>query len=397
MNATIKKIANSRVAYWIICFCISVYGALSIYLFFNQTLYPATGLFESDLPFHISMAVDDHWYYSFTAYVYVFLSRFSLAELWIGCFLGAVSVFTVFATARLLERLAERYNMVLPNAVSLGLGLTLNLVMAFYIPIVNSRHYIGYQSANLFHNSTYHCMKLFAILSLLVLLDLVQVYEQKSEWRLYVQFTLLLFITTGIKPSFLMAFAPVLAGWLLLELIRKKKFLPVFALGCTVLPSLGVVLWQSLVLFGGETGNGYEIRPFYVLSQRSDHAKVAVICSVAFLLEMILYHIRDFYKDKLYLASLWVFLVGFLEVFLFAETGSRSLDGNFLWGYYISMFVLLVASAARLLQDFREVSKLPNKKARACWLCLCTLTLLYQAICGLWYFELQLTGVGYFA
>ncbi len=140
MKKIIKTIVGSQAAYWFICLCVSVYGALSIYLFFNQTLYPATGLFQSDLPFHISMAVEDHWYYSFTAYVYVFLSRFSMSELWIGSFLGAVSVFTVFATTRLLEKLAEQYEMTLPPAVSLGLGLTLNLVMAFYLPFVNHRH-----------------------------------------------------------------------------------------------------------------------------------------------------------------------------------------------------------------------------------------------------------------
>lgn len=393
----LKAILESKAAYAILCLCVAVYGALSIYLFTNQALYPLTGRFESDLPFHISMAVNDHWYYSFTAYVYVFLSRFSGAELWIGSFLGAMSVFTVFATARLLERVTERYGHSLMPAVSLGLALTLNFVMAFYIPVANSKHYIGYQSANLFHNSTYHCMKFFAVLSLIAFLDLIMVYEKKSAWGLYLQFALLLFITTGIKPSFLMAFAPVMAGYLLLELIQKKKFWPVFALGCTVLPSLGVVLWQSLVLFGDDTGNGYAIRPFYVLSQRSDHAKVAVILSVLFPLLVFCYHYRDFYRDPLYHGSLWVFLTGFLEVFLLAETGSRSQDGNFLWGYSISLFVLLVASAARLLQDFRELPALAHKKARAAYLCVCTLTLLYQAICGLWYFELQLTGVGYFA
>ena len=54
----------------------AVYGVLCLYLFYMQSIQPLdynNRYFQSDLPYHISMIVDDGWYYSFTAYAYQFL------------------------------------------------------------------------------------------------------------------------------------------------------------------------------------------------------------------------------------------------------------------------------------------------------------------------------------
>ena len=70
-----------------------IYGILLVYLHYNQTLYVKGGAFESDLPFHISMAVDDNWYYSFTAFVYVFLYKFSCGNMLVGIFQAYAPVY----------------------------------------------------------------------------------------------------------------------------------------------------------------------------------------------------------------------------------------------------------------------------------------------------------------
>jgi hypothetical protein len=277
---------------------------------------------------------------------------------------------------------------------ALGLGLALNFMMAFYLPMANHAHYIGYQSGSLWHNSTYLVMRLLSVLVIRLFLQLMNSYDPKLSGKDWVIFALLLILVTGVKPSFLVVFAPVMALFLLVELIRKKRFLPVFLFGLTVIPAVLVVLWQSIVLFGNDTGNGYALRPFYVLSQRSENPKVTLLLSVLFPFLVGLYHLRDFWKDRIYFGGLLLWAVGFMEVFLLAETGSHSKDANFLWGYAIALFFLNLTSLLRLLQDLKGKDLLTWKKV---YLYITTAIFAWQVIAGVWYFGILLTGATYFS
>ncbi|MCR4895737.1 MAG: hypothetical protein K5891_03060 [Lachnospiraceae bacterium] len=374
---------------------LAAYFFLSLYLYYQQTLYPVTGRFESDLPFHISMAVDDHWYYSFTAYVYLLCSLTPVSNFLIALFLALVSALTVVLTADLLERIRAGFDeKPLPKGLALGLALALNFMMAFYLPMANHAHYIGYQSGSLWHNSTYLVMRLLSVLAIRLFLDLMDHYDPKLSAKDWICFSLLLILVTGVKPSFLVVFAPVMALFLLTELLKNKRFLPVFCFGLTVVPAVLVVLWQNLVLFGSDTGNGFALRPFYVLSQRSENPKITLLLSVLFPFLVGLYHLRDFWKDRIYFGGLLLWAVGFGEAFLLAETGSRSKDGNFLWGYAIALFFLNLASLLRLLRDL-EVKDL--RTGRRIYLYITAVTFVWQVLAGVWYFGILLTGATYFS
>ena len=71
-----KNEKMKRGAVWLLWAGIAVYGALCLYLFYMQSIQPLdydNRYFQSDLPYHISMIVDDGWYYRFTAYIYQLL------------------------------------------------------------------------------------------------------------------------------------------------------------------------------------------------------------------------------------------------------------------------------------------------------------------------------------
>ena len=121
-----------------------IYGALLVYLHYNQTLFNGSGPFESDLPYHIKMAVEDNWYYSFTAFVYVFLYKLPYSNVLVGIFLAACELLTIFGTYLLLKELWKQYAIKLPTSATLLSAMALNFVMAFYVKAVNTRHYIGY-------------------------------------------------------------------------------------------------------------------------------------------------------------------------------------------------------------------------------------------------------------
>ena len=64
------KIKASKYAVPFLWAAVFAYGVLCVYLFYMQSVQPLdynNRYFQSDLPYHISMIVDDGWYYSFTA------------------------------------------------------------------------------------------------------------------------------------------------------------------------------------------------------------------------------------------------------------------------------------------------------------------------------------------
>ena len=375
-----------------------IYGALLVYLHYNQTLFEVGGPFESDLPYHIKMAVEDNWYYSFTAFVYVFLYKFSCGNLLVGIFLALCQLLTVFGTYLLLKELWKHYEIKMSTGATLLCAMTLNFVMAFYVKSVNARHYIGYQNATIWHNSTYICMKMVGVFVLWYFLKLMDSYKTKLSVKQWISFMLLVALSTGIKPSFLMVFAPVMAIMLLMDWIKGTKFSKVFLFGLTVIPSLLIILWQNVVLFGEDTGNSFLIKPFYTLAQRSDNPKIALLFSVLFPAIVGILHIRDVWKDKVYLGSLMIWAFGFMEVFLFVESGTRSKDANFMWGYSISLFVLFVISLVRWIRDFKNKEFLGKCKAlRYGYLVVTGATFTYHVISGLWFLGILLSGATYFA
>lgn len=372
-----------------------IYGVFCFYLYYNQLIFVGTGRFEADTPVHVSMAVDDGFYYSITAFIYLICSKFSFENVLIALFLALVTIVSVPLTQVLINDIFDLYGKRVDAFLSFCLALFANFFMGFYIRLANVQHYIGYQNANMWHNSTYLCMKPLALISLILYLRIYR--SGKRDIKQLIVFSGVLAISAGIKPSFITVFAPVMALELLYDLFKGNKFIKVFAFGCTVIPSLLVILWQSMVLFGNDTGNGYSVSPFAALSQRGDHPKVTLILSVLFPLFVFVSHINDFYKDRLYTGSLLVWLFGFLEVFLFTETGTRGGDGNFMWGYSVSLFIVFLTSAVKVYKDFISKRYICNNKIVGnISFVILGIIALWHTISGVWYFALLLSGVTYF-
>ena len=370
------------------------YGILCLYLFYMQSVQPLdynNRYFQSDLPYHISMIIDDKWYYSFTAYIYQLLYWLGGGStVLIAAFLAAVTVLSIALTDRLLQLLLERRR---TDALTLGASLALNLVMPFFWRLAGEYRYVSYQSGNLWHNSTYQCMKLAALAAMLVYEKNEPSYGQKispGQWLLQAG---LLFLCTGIKPSFLTIFAPVLAVKLLADLCRRVPFRQVFLMGSTVLPACGVLLWQQFVLFGTNTGNGIAFSPWYTFSLHANKTKLAVVCSLAFPLTVLLFSLKELLRDRRYRFVWGMTGVGFLEALCLVETGNRSRDGNFLWGYCFAIFLLFIYSFGKwLLFLKRERHTLLYKAAFGA----AGAVLAYQIFCGAYFFFRLLQGETYF-
>lgn len=365
----------------------AVYGAACLWLYYRQSVaglsVEGSTPFQSDLPLHISMVIEDNWYYSFTAYAYRLLHLlFGGGTVGIAAFLALVSVATIYGTEILVCRLAGKKE---KSWVTLLLALSLNFVMPVYVRFVGEFRYVSYQSANVWHNSTYLCMKLVAILALSYYFKLAKEYDKGISFKEWACFALLNVLCTGIKPSFLLAFSPVMGIFLLADLVRGVKLKNVLVFGSALLPSGIVILWQNAVLFGEDTGNGISLQPWFTFSLHASIPKLAVVCSALFCILVIGVTFLREYRDRSYRFILYMALVGFLEALCLVESGNRSVDGNFLWGYGFCLFALFT------LCGIKWVWMKECKGRKVIWV---ILGVIYgwHLYCGLYFFLSLVTG-----
>lgn len=387
---------------------IIAYGACSCFLYYRQTLWTDGAVYESDLPAHIRMVIEDGWYYSLTAGIYKILYFLPSPNLAIAIFLAAATTGAVYASAALLSTLSGLMPKESPQKASvsdarirknlclLG-GLILNLVMPCFIKGFSDGRYIGMQSANIWHNSTYLVMKPLAVLCVILYLQIESRIRQNISVKKLLLFCAALAVTTAVKPSFITVFAPAMLLFLIADLISGVPFGRLFCFGLCVVPSLAVILIQNAILFGASTGEGWTIAPGAVLRMHSGYPAAAAVLSVLFPLLAALFY----WKDLLQKTALFICLmglIGFAELFLFSETGKRAQDGNFMWGYSFSL--LLMFAGTLILWWKKLISFLLSRhnapRLTACRLFFCTVALAYHLYCGLLFFTRLLQGVSYY-
>lgn len=389
-----KKNKTVKLILWAI---ILVYGIFSVYLYYKQVFHVEGMPFESDLPYHISMAVEDHWFYSLTAGLYLLFFLTPFGELLTALFLGAVTVGTIFSTYVLFLELEKRSKIAICNKNLYLLGAILcNIAMPFYVRAAHYQRYIGYQSATIWHNSTYLCMKLCGIWAVIIYLRLEHKYRDGLSAKDWFIMAAAFVVTSAVKPSFLLVFAPVMAIYLLLDLFKKTKFIRIFIFGLTVIPSLLIMLLQSMVLFGQDTGNTIEIRYGYTLTLHSLHPKITLLLSIAFPLFVLLFLWKDLFVDKWYLFSWLVWGMGLIQVTFLSESGARARDGNFMWGYSFGIFFILVLSVKKVLEVWKKPKGIFMKKLfRVGFLISSMMILSYQSFCGIVFFIRLCRGITY--
>ncbi|MCR5279324.1 MAG: hypothetical protein K6E19_07760 [Lachnospiraceae bacterium] len=384
-----KRADGNRISKLLFAGGLCLYFLLLLYLFMCElTVYPTdpSFRFESDTYVHVKFAVEDGYFYSLSSFVYYLLYKLPFGTWLIAGFLSLSVVAAIPLTKRLLKVVADD----MPEWVADVASFSLNFVMGFYIPVVNRQHYIGWQNANMWHNSTYILMKTCAVVTMIVFVKLYREYSEKIDFRGWIFYTLLLAVTTAFKPSFFTVFAPTLAIMLLVDLCSKRAgFSRVFIMALSVVPSFGVMIAESLALFdSGESK--MVIAPFKAFFERGDHPKASLLISPLFIILVIILCFNRIKSDRLYFDGLLFLVIGFTETALIAETGARGSDGNFMWGYSIALFFAFTVSFYRLWQSFKA------KEIKTRMFTGCMAVFSWHVISGLWHFLLLLQGFTYF-
>ncbi len=399
MEGRMSKETRDNFIWTILLMAVAVYGIACFSLHLNQ-IVKAEGLyFESDLPAHISMTLEDGWFYSLMGLLIKLFYAIGAGAYLTAGFIAVCEAGAIFATLLLVNELTDKYY---TKSMGLMFALMANLIMPFYLELAGKQRYIGYQSASVWHNSTYTLVKLLGIITLWYFLKLRDKYLdglKVSEWLIFAG---LLILCNAAKPSFCFVFDFAMLVILIFDLCKKderdrlERFKRIVIFGCSVLPSLIVIWWQNNVLFGQETGNGITINPGYALAMRGDHPKVTFILSIAFPLFILVWNFGDLKWDKR-LRFMWLmWLFSFLEVFLLAEEGARALDSNFFWGYSIGIFFVNLISMIKLIENMKRKEGIYESSILRAVITSCgTLILAYQVYCGIYFFINLVMGTTY--
>jgi len=381
-----------------------------VLLHYNQTLFPVTGKYESDLFAHIEMALDG-WGYSILAVIYRLFAalpefgfHFAIATFLCTCEAGTLALTYVLLRSNRIETKTA----ILFTAMS-------GFAAPAYIRAIQPYRYIGYQSGSIWHNSTYIVMKFTALICIVLYLGISEKYKEKLNAGELIAFSILLAVTTSVKTNFILAFAPAALIFLILDGILKVPLKRIILCALTVIPSVAVILFQEYVLFGESTGNGIIIDPLYSVYLRAEKPYFTMILSAAFPIVILLFNIVPVLKDtfldfkdkkrglthRFFLLSWTIWFVAFTELILLRETGKRELDDNFAWGYDFCLFILFVVSIIYFVKNIKTVIEKISKKNisdifKAAYLVLAGALLVYHTYCGVFFFVRLTQGVTFF-
>ncbi len=314
---------------------------------------------------------------------------------------AAVTAAANAAAYYLLFRIADRF---LPETRSRSLtaGLLFLVFAANALCVPGQTLYVSCGAINTWHNPTNIMVRPFA---LAIFYMTVRIYDRRRSpsaseaafsfdggfWRQFcepvytpaelVLYPLCILFSAYAKPSFLQFFAPAILVFLLIDVVRTKGMLLPFCLKLALayLPAAVIVLSQFLSFFGagiasaaastaadGDTASAASgIAVYFLLESFAGPGEffsavgrilLRILRLSAFPLFVLAISPRAFFRDSACRLGFFGAAAGRLESMLLHETGSRAGDGNFLWGHYLSAWMLWTAAMSRFAVLVRERS-----------------------------------------
>lgn len=246
------------------------------------------------------------------------------------------------------------------------------LVGPWLIPGYQMGLFLDAYNGNCYHNLTLLFGRSLIPISLVCFLRCWETRSDKLRLWDWLGLAVSLLITTGFKPSFAFAFLPALAVMLAWDVIRSKgkNFRNDFLIGCAVLPSGLVCIWQYLMLFTDDLGTTSALIPTENGEMVEDQEAGIALRFVwgADLVFLLVMYLRSLLLPVYTLALqtkkeesrggihiiIAVELVALLEASFLVETGFRASHGNFDWGglaMYPTVFAIAIGLLLRMMQD----------------------------------------------
>lgn len=391
-------LSNAKVQKLMFFITIGIVAILVAFLTYQQCMAVETGIrrYHSDTGLHLDIArlqIERNETRSAYSFLHVIMNGFLQvtnmswqgASVLTACILASCIVATILLVCLWYTCL---YKMK-PNAKIYFLSLT-----SVFVSMIILR-YGQTISPNVWHNPTLILSRPFSIV---VILCVYLVWKNHNEGKSVTKYlwinSIFAVLSVWAKPSFLSTFLPTLCVFLFIELFctKGKSFLISFKLGVSFVPILFVLGCQYYLLYMQKSednaiaiGGGAPVGIWLLLR--------GMLTSSAFFLAgwIILLLYKKTSKEFLAFSGLW-YAISMWVRYALRETGSRTNDGNFTWGYIIMLFCVFVFVSGELFIKPTPTSgrKIP-KPVMFGIAGLYGLHLIY----GLYYFVRMLNGVSY--
>lgn len=248
-----------------------------------------------------------------------------------------------------------------PASILKSLAIALTILAP--ITIWTDRFMLGYMSPMVYHNPTSVTARLFVIpLSLLALRIFQPGANGSRNQRLYI--TLLsasvVLLATLAKPSFTFALLPGCCLFAFWRLVRHQ-YVDWLLLACGFcLPGALMLGLNYLLVYESESGGSGIAFGFLTWMRHwipTWRIPIQLALSLLFPLAVLALYFERARRHQ-YLTMCWIiFLASALAAYTLYEEGLRFQDGNFLWGSYNAIFLLMFASLLFLIEQHRRECK----------------------------------------
>jgi hypothetical protein len=322
-------------------FVAAVLFALSLPAFLQQII----GTRLSDLPAQFSL--------QHPSSVYSLLILIPLGVAWLGGNEAVMAwVASIFLSFCVVLKGLLSFHVLASNAKSLLWPALAAVALGLVMPIVNwwnpTSVYLGQFAPTIWHNPTTIVAMPAAILAFLACLRSLKEPAIKTSAAT----SGVLALGAAIKPAYVIILLLVFLPWFCWKAVHSFRITrPRLALYVAILiaPLLLLVLAQA-ILVATLRSSWITIAPFAIWSLYSPNPLASLLLSAAFPLSVLGFY-RDEIRGNAALALAWMtFAVALVTVILFAEQGSRFAHGNFLWGAYMAIYILFLASAQIVLR-----------------------------------------------
>jgi hypothetical protein len=216
---------------------------------------------------------------------------------------------------------------------------------------LDGRFYYGYIGLASYHNPTVHFLRPFALLSFILVLRAFEI--KRSSWGWIVLSAGVIILSAQAKPNYALSILPALVCMAVLWRLQRQSIDWRMLLAGAVLPGIAVLGLQSVLMFrsnGGEQA-GIVFAPLLVESDFSGYLFWKFLLSIVFPLVILAGNFRSMLKQPAVLLAWIAFLGGAVQVYGFAESGTRELHGNFRWSAQITLFLLFAVSIRWMVQN----------------------------------------------
>ncbi len=385
-----KLSIKPRAKKWILFLIALVMFGLYLYLF-NAQLNSTDGKYNSDIWLHLDIALRGKGY-SVLYKVIAFLYTFTKTTFFIAVLESLIMVGTWFAAAKFINVLYEKTDFFF----SAILSLPVMILSGIYIPVIYEHFYSRQLITQPYHNITYNGMRLLSVLAMIAFFKLFESYREKIEWKQWGLFSVLLVLSTLVKPSFFYGLALALLCFLIYDFIKIKFDSALFgrmvAIGCTVLPSLLIMYFQANMLYAKPVDEGGTsiaiVWGMYFVRHGVLNTLFKLLCSLGF--PTLVFFVN---RKNLKRTEKFVFVMYGIQLFItmmVKEVGARGSHGNFAWGLYGAAFFLFLVAISRF------VDNLKHRKDYSKWYVVTgSVLIIAHILSGLAYFAAVMLGASY--